>query len=71
MKEKTPVRFEVTHHLPGHHAPTTTVTDTSGVNALLAQAETTGGALRIRRHTPEADPVPEAAETALQGDPRP
>lgn len=65
------MRFEVTHHLPGHDAPTTTVTDTSGVNALLAQAETTGGALRIVRHTPEANPVPEAAQPALQGDPRP
>jgi hypothetical protein len=65
------VRFEVTHHQPGHHDPTTTVTDTDGVNALLAQAETAGGALRIRPHSPEADRVPEAAESASQGEPRP
>lgn len=64
------MRFEVTHHLPGHDAPTTTLTDADGVNALLAQAETTGGGLRIRPHTPEADPVPSAAESALQGDRR-
>lgn len=67
----TPVRFEVIHSLPGHDAPTTTVTDASGVDALLARAETTGERLHIRLHTPEADPVPLAAESALQGDPRP
>lgn len=69
------MRFEVTHHQPGHHDPTTTVTDTDGVNALLAQAETAGGAVRIRPHSPEADrvpvPVPEATKSASQGDPRP
>jgi hypothetical protein len=64
------VRFEVTHHLPGHDAPTTTVTDAEGVNVLLAQAETTGGGLRIRPHTPEADPAPMAVRSALHGDPR-
>ncbi|TDT97408.1 hypothetical protein EDD99_5538 [Streptomyces sp. 846.5] len=65
------MRFEVTHHLPGHNAPTTTLTDTDGVNALLAQAETTGGALHIRRHTPDPQPEPATAGQAPEGDPRP
>ncbi|MEY9836307.1 hypothetical protein [Streptacidiphilus sp. EB103A] len=59
------MRFEVTHHLPGHDAPTTTVTDTSGVNALLAQAETNGSALRIRPHTPD----PSTTGSTAEGDP--
>ena len=65
------MRFEVTHHPHGHDTPVTTVTDTKGVAALLARAETTGERLRIRPHTPQADPVPGAPTSALQGDPWP
>ena len=64
------MRFEVTHHPHGHDTPVTTVTDTKGVTALLARSETTGERLRIRP-TPQADPVPETAGSASQGDPRP
>lgn len=41
------MRFEVTHYLSGHDVPTT-LTDTTGVGALLAQAETNGARLHIR-----------------------
>ena len=63
------MRFEVTHHLPGHVVPTTTVTDSDGVNALLAQAETTGGALRIRPHTPDPQSEPAFAGSTVEGEP--
>jgi hypothetical protein len=50
------VRFEVTQHQPGHDIPVRTVTDAAGVTALLARAETTGGRLHIRPHTPTPGP---------------
>lgn len=51
------MRFTVTHHLPGHEAPVSTLTDAAGVGALLAQAEATGGRLHIRPHPRETVPA--------------
>ncbi|MEU9186739.1 hypothetical protein AB0D14_19755 [Streptomyces sp. NPDC048484] len=42
------MRFEVTHYLSGHDAPTSTLTDAAGVGALLARAETLGTRLHVR-----------------------
>jgi hypothetical protein len=48
MRKKTAMRFEVTHHLPGHDTPTHTLTDAAGVTTLLQQAASAGDRLHIR-----------------------
>ncbi|MFC1411586.1 hypothetical protein ACEZCY_20235 [Streptacidiphilus sp. N1-12] len=59
------MRFEVTHHLPGHDAPVVTLTDAAGVAALLAEAESNGSVVRVRPYAPGAGG---AADAPPEGD---
>jgi hypothetical protein len=60
-EEEVPMRFEVTHHLPGQDDPAHTMTDAAGVAALVQQAATTGTRVYIRPatrpETPDSKPA--------------